>query len=108
MLISQNWLKEFYNFTWTPHEISDILTMLGIEVEAIHDQGGKFDGFITAKVLEREKHPNADKLSVCRVFTGRDERTVICGAPNFNTNVILLSYFGFAVFVRYNFLITRM
>jgi phenylalanyl-tRNA synthetase beta chain len=82
MLTSQNWLKEFYNFTWTPQEISDILTMLGIEVEAIHDQGSKFDGFITAKVLEREKHPNADKLSVCKVFTGSEERTVICGAPN--------------------------
>ncbi|MES2767369.1 MAG: phenylalanine--tRNA ligase subunit beta [Bacteroidota bacterium] len=82
MLTSQNWLKEFYNFTWTPQEISDILTMLGIEVEAIHDQGGKFDGFITAKVLEREKHPNADKLSVCKVFTGSEERTVICGASN--------------------------
>ncbi|HYF03752.1 MAG TPA: phenylalanine--tRNA ligase subunit beta, partial [Patescibacteria group bacterium] len=82
MLTSQNWLKEFYNFTWTPQEISDILTMLGIEVEAIHDQGSKFNGFITAKVLGRERHPNADKLSVCKVFTGSEECTVICGAPN--------------------------
>ncbi|MBK9248059.1 MAG: phenylalanine--tRNA ligase subunit beta [Ignavibacteria bacterium] len=82
MKISNNWLKEFVNFTLTPEELADALTMLGIEVESIHDEGKKFRGFYTGKVLTREKHPNADKLSVCTVTLGEGEQTIVCGAPN--------------------------
>ncbi|MFN8359029.1 MAG: phenylalanine--tRNA ligase subunit beta [Candidatus Kapaibacterium sp.] len=82
MKISNNWLKEFVNFTHTPDELSDALTMLGIEVEAMEDEGRKFRGFFIGKVLTREKHPNADKLSVCTVTLGEGEQTIVCGAPN--------------------------
>ena len=73
MKISNNWLKEFVNFTHTPTELSDALTMLGIEVEAIHDEGKKFAGFFIGKVLTSVAHPNADKLSVCTVTLGTGE-----------------------------------
>lgn len=82
MKISQAWLKEYIDFPHSPEELSDALTMLGIEVEAIHDEGKKFAGFFIGKVLTREKHPNADKLSVCTVTLGKGEQTIICGAPN--------------------------
>lgn len=83
MLISQNWLKELVDFSCSPQELADILTMLGIEVEAITDTGRAFDKFFIGEVLQREAHPDADKLSVCQVSTGGDaSRTIICGAPN--------------------------
>ena len=82
MKISQSWLKEYIDFPHSPEELSDALTMLGIEVEAIHDEGKKFKGFYIGKVLSKEKHPNADKLSVCSVTLGEGEQTIICGAPN--------------------------
>ncbi len=82
MKISQSWLKEYIDFPHSPEELSDALTMLGIEVEAIHNEGKKFNGFFVGKVLSREKHPNADKLSVCTVTLGEGEQTIICGAPN--------------------------
>lgn len=83
MLISQNWLKELVDFSCSPQELADILTMLGIEVESITDTGCVFDKFFIGEVLQREAHPDADKLSVCQVSTGSDAaRTIICGAPN--------------------------
>ena len=82
MIASQNWLKECYSFTKSPNELADGLTMLGIEVESIKDNSSVFKGFYTGKVVSREPHPNADKLSICMVQTGKDERIIICGAPN--------------------------
>src|SRR5512140_2978270 len=57
--------------------------MLGVEVEGIQKVGGEFEGIVVAQVLTREKHPNADKLSVCRVNDGTGERQIVCGAQNF-------------------------
>lgn len=82
MLVSHKWLKEFVDFDYTPQELDDILTMLGIEVEGIVDYREKYKNFYVGKVLESEKHPNADKLSVCRVDYGGGIKTVVCGAPN--------------------------
>lgn len=57
--------------------------MLGIEVEGVQKLGGEFEGVVVAEVLAREKHPNADKLSLCRVNDGKAERQIVCGAQNF-------------------------
>src|SRR5262249_4319279 len=57
--------------------------MLGIEVEGVQKLGGEFDGIVVAQVITRDKHPNADKLSVCRVNDGAGERQIVCGAQNF-------------------------
>lgn len=83
MLISQNWLKELVDFSCSPEELERILTMLGLEVEKIERPGEKLNGFVVGEVLTKEKHPNADKLSVCTVAVGEGVvNTIVCGAPN--------------------------
>ncbi len=56
--------------------------MLGLEFERWEDLGKKFDGFVVGRVEECSKHPNADRLSVCRVNVGNDVLQIVCGAPN--------------------------
>src|SRR5262249_22113820 len=83
MKVTLNWLKQYVDFDWSPEELSERLTMLGIEVEGVHKVGGEFEGIVVAQVITRDKHPNADKLSLCRVNDGKGERQIVCGAQNF-------------------------
>jgi phenylalanyl-tRNA synthetase beta chain len=83
MKVTLNWLKQYVDFNWTPEELAERLTMLGIEVEGVQKLGGEFEGVVVAQVITRDKHPNADKLSVCRVADGQGERQIVCGAQNF-------------------------
>src|SRR3954465_12965790 len=83
MKITLNWLKDYVDFAGTPEELRERLTMLGLEVECMQKLGGEFQGVVVAQVLASEKHPNADKLSVCRVADGQGERQIVCGAKNF-------------------------
>lgn len=83
MKVTLNWLKQYVDFTWTPEELSERLTMLGLEVEGVQKRSGDFEGIVVAQVITRDKHPNADKLSVCRVHDGTGERQIVCGAQNF-------------------------
>ncbi|MFH0908232.1 MAG: phenylalanine--tRNA ligase subunit beta [bacterium] len=77
-----SWLKDYVDITETPQQVADRLTFAGIEVEGIETIGAAYDGMIVGDVRTVEKHPNADKLSVCRVFDGEQELQVVCGAPN--------------------------
>jgi phenylalanyl-tRNA synthetase beta chain len=81
--VTYNWLKEYVDFAWTTQQLAERLTMLGIEVEGVHTQTGAHDGVVVARVITRDKHPNADKLSLCRVQDGNGERQIVCGAQNF-------------------------
>ena len=83
MKVTLNWLKQYVDFNWSPEELTERLTMLGLEVEGVQKISGAFDGIVVAQVLTRDKHPNADKLSVCRVNDGTGERQIVCGAHNF-------------------------
>jgi phenylalanyl-tRNA synthetase beta subunit len=83
MKVSLNWLRQYVDFNWSPEELAERLTLLGLEVEGVEKRGGEFEGIVVAEVLAREKHPNADKLSLCRVNDGRGERQIVCGAQNF-------------------------
>ena len=83
MKITLNWLRQHVDFAWTPEEAVERLTMLGLEVEGVQKLSGEFEGVVVAQVITRDKHPNADKLSVCRVADGRGERQIVCGAQNF-------------------------
>ena len=62
-------------------DISDILTMLGLEAESLPDLSG-LDDIVIGEVRECSKHPNADRLNICKVFDGKDELPIVCGAPN--------------------------
>src|SRR6476660_5984367 len=83
MKVTLNWLKQYVDFAWSPDELAERLTMLGIEVEEVEKLGGDFEGVVVAQVVTRDKHPNADKLSLCRVNDGKGERQIVCGAHNF-------------------------
>src|SRR5215470_16777457 len=83
MKVTFNWLKQYVDFGWSAEELTERLTMLGIEVEGVQKLGGEFEGIVVAQVVTKDKHPNADKLSVCRVNDGQAERQIVCGAHNF-------------------------
>ena len=82
MNISINWLKEYIDFQGkSVKEISDGLTLAGLEAEGFTELQ-RLENVVTAKVIHKEKHPNADKLNLCRVTDGVQEYQVVCGAPN--------------------------
>ena len=82
MKVPLSWLKEYVDIDITPAELASRLTFSGTEVEGIRTIGGDYTGIVAGEVLSVEKHPNADRLTVCRVSNGKDELTVVCGAPN--------------------------
>lgn len=83
MLLSLQWLREFVPFEGGAEELGRRLTMLGLELEGIHRPFAHLEPFVVGHVLTRERHPEADKLSVCTVDTGEGEPlTIVCGAPN--------------------------
>lgn len=87
MNISYNWLKEYVDFDLTPQETCDVLTSVGLEVDALEEiqtiKGG-LKGLVVGKVLSCEIHPNSDHLHVCSVDLGNGEepQQIVCGAPN--------------------------
>ncbi|UOD34048.1 phenylalanine--tRNA ligase subunit beta [Deferribacteraceae bacterium V6Fe1] len=82
MKVSLDWLKDFIDIDGIdPHEIADRLTMSGLEVEAV-EYIPAIENIVVANVLEKKKHPDADKLSVCKVYDGNEEYQVVCGAKN--------------------------
>lgn len=83
MKVTLNWLRQYVDFSGSAEELASHLTMLGLEVEGVQKLGGEFEGIVVAQVITRDKHPNADKLSLCRVNDGQDERQIVCGAQNF-------------------------
>ena len=83
MRISLNWLRELVDIHAAPEALAEMLTMAGFEVEEIEDRRTWADGVVIGRVLHREPHPDADKLSVCQVDIGGDTpSTIVCGAAN--------------------------
>jgi len=84
MRISFKWLQNYIELKHPPEEIAQILTRIGLEVESIEYLGRKYDGFVVGEVLSVQKHPNADRLTVCKVRISKDgePQQVVCGAPN--------------------------
>ena len=81
MKISYNWLKELVDFDMEPQDLCKMLTFLGVETTVVGG-GTNWSGVITAKVLDRQKHPNSDHLSICKVNDGTKDYQIVCGAPN--------------------------
>ncbi len=89
MKISLSLIKQFINTDGLScQQIADLLTMAGIEVEKIENEKPTFSNIVVAKILKKEKHPNADKLSVAIVTDGKEEFQVVCGASNCRANLI--------------------
>jgi phenylalanyl-tRNA synthetase beta chain len=85
MKVTYNWLREFVDFELSPEKLAHELTMLGLEVDSIEHSGAGLDDVVVAQVVERAQHPNADKLSLCRVDNGREILNIVCGAQNFKS-----------------------
>ena len=82
MKITYNWLREYVDFPWDWNELVERLTMAGLEREGVVDLEQRYKGIVVGRVLEYQKHPNADRLSVCQVDIGSAVNTIVCGAPN--------------------------
>jgi phenylalanyl-tRNA synthetase beta chain len=76
------WLKEHLDTRASVAEIAETLTRIGLEVEEVFDPVRALGPFCVAEIVACDKHPNADKLSVCEVDTGSERLQVVCGAPN--------------------------
>jgi phenylalanyl-tRNA synthetase beta chain len=86
MKVPYSWLKEHCDPGIAAAELAERLAMTGTEVERVAVVGPPSgEGFVVGRVLSAEKHPKADRLSVCTVDTGDGERTIVCGAPNVAT-----------------------
>ncbi|MCM3215125.1 phenylalanine--tRNA ligase subunit beta [Niallia taxi] len=84
MLVSYKWLQEYIDLNdITPEELADRITRSGIEVEGVEVLNEGMKNIVIGHVLEREQHPNADKLNKCLVDVGDGEPVqIVCGAPN--------------------------
>ena len=83
MQFSEHWLREYVNPPLTSAELAHSLTMAGLEVEALQNVARPFAGVVVAQVLAVDKHPDADKLKLCRIDAGQgDTLQIVCGAPN--------------------------
>jgi phenylalanyl-tRNA synthetase beta chain len=82
MRVPFEWLRTFVPVTATADEVAEKLTMRGLEIEGLEKIVPTFAGVRTAEVVSVEKHPSADKLSLCHVNTGGEILPIVCGAPN--------------------------
>ena len=82
MKFTIDWLKDHLETKASDIEIINRLTEIGLEVEDVKDAKVLYGDFIIGEVVEEEKHPNADKLKLCKVNTGTKIVDVVCGAPN--------------------------
>ncbi|MDO9597328.1 MAG: phenylalanine--tRNA ligase subunit beta [Azoarcus sp.] len=83
MQFSEKWLRTFVNPPLDSAELGHLMTMAGLEVEEAEPVAPAFSGIVVALIVEAEKHPNADKLKLCKVDAGTGELLqIVCGAPN--------------------------
>lgn len=84
MKVSLNWLREFVELPPDTPALCDLLTLAGVEVEGIETHGVAIDKVVVGQILESVQHPNADRLSICKVDDGSGvPRQIVCGAKNY-------------------------
>ena len=90
MKFSESWLRTFVNPKLSSDELSHLLTMAGLEVEELDPVAPTFNNVVVARVLEVNKHPDADRLNVCKVDAGEGQpRIIVCGAPNVTAGLVV-------------------
>jgi len=85
MKISLNWIKEYISVPETESidALQDKMVSTGLDIEGVENESDKLKNFVVGEVLEKIKHPDADKLSLCKVNAGGEENlSIVCGAPN--------------------------
>lgn len=98
MRISWNWLSEWVDLkdVGTPRRLAELMTLRGLEAEEVHVLSEGMEKVVTARLLERQSHPQADRLSLCKVSTGQGEPLeIVCGAQNMKAgDVVALAQVG--------------
>jgi len=94
--ITLNWIKEFIDSDkLNPENIAEILTMSGTEVKRVEHAGEKYKNIVIGRIVDFSSHPNADKLSVCKVDVGSKKLNIVCGAKNFkNQDIVAVALAG--------------
>ncbi|MDC1023358.1 phenylalanine--tRNA ligase subunit beta, partial [Alphaproteobacteria bacterium] len=82
MKLTWKWLLDHLDTEYNIDQIIETLPKLGLEVASVVNLSKDLKKFISVKLIEVYKHPNADKLNVCKVFDGQNTYNVVCGAPN--------------------------
>ncbi len=82
MRVPLSWLSRYVELEPSAQAVAHLLTMAGLEVELVERVGADCTGVVVGRVDEKGPHPNADKLSLCKVSTGGAMHSVVCGAPN--------------------------
>lgn len=82
MKFTLSWLKDHLETSASLKEITDKLTAIGLELEGVEDRAATLSAFTVAKILEATRHPEADKLQVCKVLSDIGELQIVCGAAN--------------------------
>ncbi len=82
MKFTLSWLKKFLNTEASIEQITEKLTIIGLEVEKVIDKTKEFNNFKVAEIIEALPHPNADKLQICKVNNGSELLQIVCGAQN--------------------------
>ncbi|WP_419419319.1 phenylalanine--tRNA ligase subunit beta [Legionella sp. D16C41] len=88
MKVSESWLREWVNPKLQIEQLAALLTMAGLEVDAINPVAGNFNKVIVAQVIQTKPHPQADRLTVCEVDIGaKQPLQIVCGATNVRTGL---------------------
>jgi phenylalanyl-tRNA synthetase beta chain len=78
-----SWLREWVELPSDPREVGQLLMNVGVGLEALENRGAQLFNVVVARVMKRQAHPNADKLSLCEVNDGSQILQIVCGAKNF-------------------------
>ena len=98
MKFTLSWLKEHLKTEASIDEVATAMTLAGLEVEGVENPAEKLSAFTIAHVTHAEKHPDADKLSVCTVETHEGTKQIVCGAPNARAG-IAVAYAGLGAYI---------
>jgi len=90
MQFPESWLRSFCNPPLTSQQLSDTLTMAGLEVEELTPAAPSFTGVVVGRILTADQHPDADRLRVCQVDVGQSQPlNIVCGAPNARVGILV-------------------
>jgi phenylalanyl-tRNA synthetase beta chain len=90
MKVTFNWLQNYVNLAGlSGDEVTQALTMAGLEVEAVMPIGRELESLVVGEVLEVQKHPQADRLTLCKITTGGEPLDIVCGAPNVRAGILV-------------------
>ncbi|HRJ12829.1 MAG TPA: phenylalanine--tRNA ligase subunit beta, partial [Alphaproteobacteria bacterium] len=98
MKFTLSWLKRHLDTQATVDEIAIALTRVGLEVESVENPTEALKDFVVAEVRDAQQHPNADRLKVCKVWDGKKELNIVCGAPNARAGIkVVLANVGVVI-----------